>query len=969
MTSGKLRPISFRTKIVALVLAVEALVLGALVWHGSVLELQRVDRNFQSGLAQLRPLLNAAVEMPIRNRDIATLQHILDDSVYVKGTRYLVAKDREGNVLAAAGIKGDALPHLDAAMEDGFSDKRYDTVFPLSLRGEPIGSMHIGVSLEREMKSLDDSLRENLYRSGTAFAISILLFLAIIQPFARRLGRLQRAADRVAAGDYAVQIEDPDTDEVGALSRAFSNMTGVVRSRVAELEKSRQQFHAIADYTYDVECWMSPEGKLLWINSSVQRLTGYAAAECLAAEQFPWFPVFGEDLVRVHVEYQRALKQQTTATGFEFRIVRKDGEVEWISNSWQPIYGGGQPPTGTGSHEAEFLGLRLSYNSIQRLKNVELDLRQTLSQLKDVNALQSATAGDLRAEQSRLLSLLSAMSFGVVFVDRGQRIVYANPAFAEVWSIPATEPLLGLNLFYVFKHADDMALEQETFTKRLEDLMSDHKATTTTEIRLASGRLLKLQVCPVLDEEHQFQGSVLIHEDITQAREAQNQLSFLAERDPLTGLYNRRRFERELAERLETAGRSHERVAVFFFDLDEFKSVNDLFGHRMGDQVLLQVAGEIRAQLRRSEFFARIGGDEFALVVNSADDDQIRSLAERLMRVIGGLSVQLGEVRLSLTSSLGIAISPDHSRDPLELIAHADAAMYQAKDAGKNTWRVYQADHAATLRQRSLVTWNDRIRHALRHDGFELHLQGVFDTNSLERRYAEALLRMPDESSGRLLPPSQFIPYAEKSNLIIDIDRWTLNAAIDLLANDAAMAPIAVNLSGRSVNEPSIAEFIALQLVERNVDPARLFIEITETAAISDMRDAQRFIERLHAVGCKVALDDFGAGFATFAYIKQLPVDVLKIDGLFIRNLGKSRDNQVFVRAMLDIARGFDKLTVAEAVEDETCLDILRSYGVDMVQGYALERPTPTNKRPTRPPAPLPAVDAEPAPIPDRRAS
>ena len=944
-----LRLISFRTRIVALLLAVEAAVLGILVWHGAVLEQQRVDRDFQADLTQIRPLLNAAVEMPIVNNDRATLQRILDDSLSPKGTQYLVAKDRQGNVLAAAGIRGDALPRLDASLDTAFADRRYDTVLPLSVRGEPIGSLHMGVALEREMRAIDDALRENVYRSVSAFLISLLLFLAIVQPFARRLGRLQKAADRIAAGDYAVQIEDQDTDEVGTLARAFRRMSDVVRSRVADLEKSRQQFHAIADYTYDVECWVSPEGRLLWINSSVQRLTGYAAAECLSAVQFPWFPVYADDLVRVHVEYQRALKQQTTQTGFEFRIVRKDGEVEWVSNSWQPIYG----------TDAAFLGLRLSFNSIQQLKNVELDLRQTLTQLKEVNDLQSSTAQNLRDEQSRLLSLLSAMSFGVVFVDRGQRIVYANPAFSEVWSIPATETMLGLNLFYVLKHADDRVVE-DAFASRLADLMAEQRTTSTIELRLASGRILKLQVCPVLDEENQFQGSVLIHEDITQSREAQNQLSFLAERDPLTGLYNRRRFERELAERLEAAGRTRERVALFFFDLDEFKSVNDLFGHRMGDQVLLQVAGEIRAQLRRSEFFARIGGDEFALVVNHADDEQIRSLAERLMRVIEGLSVQLGEVRLSLTSSLGIAISPDHTRDSLELISHADAAMYQAKDAGKNTWRVYQADHAATLRQRSLVTWNDRIRHALRHDAFEVHLQGVFDTQSVERRYAEALLRMRDESSGRLLPPSQFIPYAEKSNLIIDIDRWTLNAVIEQLAADATTAPIAVNLSGRSVNEPEIAEFIATQLCERQVDPARLFIEITETAAINDMRDAQRFIERLHAIGCKVALDDFGAGFATFAYIKQLPVDVLKIDGLFIRNLPRSRDNQVFVKAMLDIARGFSKKTVAEAVEDEACLEILRSYGVDMVQGYALERPQPASYRPTSSPAPLSLAGAVP---------
>jgi diguanylate cyclase (GGDEF)-like protein/PAS domain S-box-containing protein len=954
-----LRQISFRTRIVALLLGAEAVVLAILVWHGAVLELQRVDRDFQADVQQMRALLNAAVESPIEKGDIASLRRVIDDSIQSKGVQYIVAKDLQGNTLAASGIAGDRLPKLDASLEDGFGDRRYDTVVPLSASGTPIGVLYAGFSLDREMKGLDDAFRENVYRSMSAFLISVLLFLAVIQPFARRLGRLQRAAERIAEGDYAVAVDDDDNDEVGTLARAFRRMSNVVRQRVAELEKSREEFHAIADYTYDVECWVSPEGKLLWINSSVQRLTGYTAAECTGAAQFPWFPIFGEDLVRVHVEYQRALKQQTTETGFEFRIVRKDSQIEWVSNSWQPIYGS----------DGAFLGLRLSFNSIQQLKDVELDLRQTLTQLKQANDLQSATAQDLRAEQSRLLSLLSAMSFGVVFVDRGQRIVYANPAFSEIWSIPASQTMLGLNVFYVLKHADDCVIENDKFPGSLADLMQDPRGATT-ELHLDSGRILKLQVCPVLDEGGQLQGSVLIHEDITQAREAQNQLAFLAERDPLTGLFNRRRFERELADRIDMSARAQERVALFFFDLDEFKSVNDLFGHRMGDQVLLQVAGEIRGQLRRSEFFARIGGDEFALIVSAADDAQIRALAERLMRVIEGLSVSLGEVRLSLTSSLGIAISPDHSRDALELISHADAAMYQAKDAGKNTWRIYQADHAATLRQRSLVTWNDRIRYALRHGGFEVHLQGVFDTHSRERRYSEALLRMTDEATGRQLPPSQFIPYAEKSNLIIDIDRWTLQAVIAQLAVEPQAAPIAVNISGRSINGPEIVEFIAAELARHRVDSSRLYIEITETAAIGDMRDAHRFIERLHEIGCKVALDDFGAGFATFAYIKELPVDVLKIDGLFIRNLPKSRDNQVFVRAMLDIARGFDKMTVAEHVEDESCLEILRSYGVDMVQGFAMERPQAMSSRAPAPsfaPAPASATPAVPVLLSDHR--
>ena len=338
-----------------------------------------------------------------------------------------------------------------------------------------------------------------------------------------------------------------------------------------------------------------------------------------------------------------------------------------------------------------------------------------------------------------------------------------------------------------------------------------------------SGRILRLQVSPVLDDHGLCLGSVLIHEDITLAREAQSQLAFLAERDRAHGPVQPAALRARALRAHRGRQRAGERVALFFLDLDEFKGVNDMFGHRMGDTVLLQLAGEIRSSLRKNEFFARIGGDEFALVVSGASDEAIRALADRLMGVVGGYSVQLGEVRLSLTPSLGVALYPEHATDPQDLIAHADAAMYQAKDAGKNTWRVYRPDHTATLRQRSLVTWNDRIRQALRTDGFELHLQGVFGARDRKRRYAEALLRMPDETTGRLLLPSQFIPFAEKSNLIIDVDRWMVEAVIRQLAADPGAAARSPSTSpGARSTSPRWPTSSPRACASAGVDPARL---------------------------------------------------------------------------------------------------------------------------------------------------
>ncbi|QJR15811.1 EAL domain-containing protein [Usitatibacter palustris] len=923
-----LRALSLRTQLVVLLLGVEAIALGFLVAGGYIFDVARSEASLQAHLGQVRPLLAASVAPAVRSGDGAAIAAALRGA-HSRGIEYLVAKSPEGTVLAAEGRGATGtLPRLDATLESARDDRRFDSALPLA-DGPDAPMLYFGLDVTNRIASVDNGLRNGIYKALGAFLMSLLLFMLVVHPITQRLARLTAAARRVEAGDYAIALDDNTNDDVGRLGQAFDRMASMVRARVEELEASRARFHNIADYTYDVESWFGPRGELLWINKSIERLTGYTAAECLENNAFPWLIVHPDDLERVRHESHRALRERTSGSDFEFRIVRKDGSIEWIANSWQPIY----------AAEGRFLGLRSSLNSIQRLKNTEFNLRSTLTQLERVNELHEATSINARNERSRLIALLSAMSFGVAFVDPKQRIVYSNPAFAEAWSIPSSETIIGESLFEVLQKAEDVVTELDAFSARLQQIVTDQMAGSDSELRLMSGRTLSLQIRPVLDDHGGCLGSVLIHEDITLAREAQSQLAFLAERDALTGLYNRRRFERELSDRCDGAARARERVALFFLDLDEFKGVNDMFGHRMGDTVLMQLAGEIRTRLRKNEFFARIGGDEFALVVTGATDETIRSLAERLMGVIGNFSVQMGEVRLSLTASLGVAMYPQHANDPQSLIALADAAMYQAKDAGKNTWRIYRPDHAATLRQRSLVTWNDRLRHALRRDAFEVHLQGVFGAIDGDRRYAEALLRMPDEATGQLLLPSQFIPIAEKSNLIIDLDRWTLDNVIELLARDPSGGAISVNISGRSFDEPGIADYIASRLRGQGVDPSRLHVEITETAAIRDMRDAQVFIERMHRIGCKVCLDDFGAGFASFAYIKQLPVDVLKIDGLFVRNLCRSRDNQVFVKAMLDIARGFGKATVAESVEDQSSLDMLASYGVDMVQGFFLETP------------------------------
>jgi EAL domain-containing protein (putative c-di-GMP-specific phosphodiesterase class I) len=267
--------------------------------------------------------------------------------------------------------------------------------------------------------------------------------------------------------------------------------------------------------------------------------------------------------------------------------------------------------------------------------------------------------------------------------------------------------------------------------------------------------------------------------------------------------------------------------------------------------------------------------------------------------------------------------------------------MYQAKEAGKNTWRMYREDAQAARKMLARLNWNERIEDALENNLLRLYYQGVFTCATRKLSHLEALIRMDDRDHlDRPIMPGSFIPIAEKTGKIIDIDRWVIRACITTLARFPDVSAIALNVSGRSINEPTLPQFIADALQAGEVSPARLMVELTETSAVSDLQDAQRFIQSLRETGVRVCLDDFGSGFSSFAYLKHLDVDMLKIDGQFIGDLAHDRDNQIFVRAIVDVARGLNKVTVAECVQDADTLNMLCGFGVNLAQGYHLEEPT-----------------------------
>jgi len=432
---------------------------------------------------------------------------------------------------------------------------------------------------------------------------------------------------------------------------------------------------------------------------------------------------------------------------------------------------------------------------------------------------------------------------------------------------------------------------------------------------------------------------VAIKEDITERKRFEAHLNYLANNDPLTNLFNRRRFREELEDWVAQMERHESNGALLFIDLDNFKYINDTLGHQKGDEILINFAYLLRARVRETDIIARLGGDEFAIILPYTDADQAQSIAMQILELArGNILVNDGRPH-SVTASVGIALFPEHGGDVEKLLAYADLAMYQAKEKGRNCVCTYSPDQKIHYELR--LDWEERIRDALKNNRFVLHLQPISNIRHKKIMGYEALLRMMDKND-TLISPQDFLNIAERFGLIRDIDRWVVRRAIHLIAEqqfaDRGLF-LEVNLSGRAFNDPELLPLIKQEFADANINPATLVFEITETATIENMIDAQRFITTLKGMGCRFGLDDFGIGFSSFSYLKQLPVDFLKIDGSFISELKHNHTDQHLVRAMVEVARGLGKQTVAEFVGCEETVQLLSNYGVGYAQGHHIGKP------------------------------
>jgi len=921
-----------RTRLLLAITLVQVLMLAMLIIDGASVMQEKLVERTEVHLQEQKQLLNAALAGPLAAGDRVAASELVERVRRDGEIAYLILFDAAGQLVAASGWDArDPLPQPRTAFRarDLAQITRFDTEVDIESAGERYGRLQFGLNTGFLQAARDDLVRQSLLIGVFALILSFATTLAISFWLTRNLTRLTSASEQLAAGDLNVRLPVESGDEVGRLTHAFNAMAVALESRIKALAESEAKFSAIADYSYDCELWISREGELIWINPRVLDMFGYTPAQCLAMENFPAPFIADADVSRTVRQIRRALRGNS-GQDYEFRAQRKDGTQFWAAADWRPIY----------DARGAYLGIRISIRDITQRKEAEQQLEATVFELREVQSVQYEYLQRAQDEHARLSALLGAMDKGILFVSPENKVVYSNPALTRIWMIAPGTRLIGNTPQDVLAASACVLARPEEHALRLFRQPEHDEIFGTLEIQLADGRLITQQGHVVEDVYGRPVGHLWLIEDVTHQREMADQLIYLAERDALTGLYNRHRFNEELARMTADSQRNQSRLALLFFDLDEFKYVNDTFGHRAGDAMLIRVAAEVGGQVRRNEVFARLGGDEFAVLVPDISDEMLRLLANRITRSIALARFEFEGQSLRLTTSLGIAVYPDQAGNVEDLIARAAAAMYEAKEAGKNAWRIYRSDRGASQQMVSRLAWNDRILHALENGLMDLQFQGIYTVRDRALSHFEVLVRMRDrDDDGTLLMPGQFIPLAEKTGKILDIDRWVLSKAIQMLAEEKTIPALAVNISGRSLDEPTLPQFIAEQLRRHGVAPRRLQVELTETSAVSDLHDAQRFIEALRHTGCGVCLDDFGTGFSSFAYLKYLQVDAVKIDGLFIRNLPNDYDNQLFVRAIVSVARGLHKTTIAECVEDEETIVMLSGFGVDCVQGYYLQQP------------------------------
>ncbi len=721
-----------------------------------------------------------------------------------------------------------------------------------------------------------------------------------------------------ALGVYRAEVGVPSAAEVKVMARAAQLAGIAIERRLGEeaLRSSEAKFRGLFESIAEGVYQSGRDGRVLSVNPAFVAMLGYRSAEEVyalpSAAELYWNPAD-------RAEFAHRVDSQGEIRDAEFLMRRRDGQQLVVLENARPM--------------RDASGRHIGYEG-------------TIANITERKRAEQA----IFAEKERAQVTLESIGDAVISTDAEGRIEYINPVAESLtaWSLAeARGQKIGAVLNLVneisrepLESSADAALGRGGHSTPA----PDHSVLIT---RTGHEVAIQESAAPICDRQGRVIGAVVVFHDVTKERRLRRALSWQASHDALTGLINRREFDNRLHGALLSAQRGEGAYALLYIDLDQFKVVNDTCGHQAGDRLLRDVTGLLQTRVRASDVIARLGGDEFGVLLEGVTLEQATRIAEGVRQGIRDFRFVWNASTLSVGASIGIVQIRAETENVASVMSAADIACYAAKDAGRNRIHVYGADGVSHRHKE--MHWVARVTRATEDDRLELYFQPIVPLSSDPgRAFHELTVRLRDDN-GELVAPTEFIPAAERYNVMSAIDRWVVERAIALLrARQCAGAPLpllAVNLSGTSLNDQSFVDFVLQSVGEASIASALCF-EITETVAVTSLSNARFLMSELKARGCKFSLDDFGTGVSSFVYLKSLPVDFLKIDGQFISHITQDAVNRSMVEAIAKVGRALGIATVAECVESEAVLGELRRIGVDYAQGFHLANPLPVTQLP-----------------------
>ncbi|MEH2354132.1 EAL domain-containing protein [Nostoc sp.] len=729
-------------------------------------------------------------------------------------------------------------------------------------------------------------------------ALRELILKALTLPSSARLAAANQELEREISDVYDEQLLETPRERLLKQAEIASKQSEIRYRAIVE-----DQTEMIARYL--------PDGRLTFFNKAFALYFGRSPDELLGSHDQPI--ILEADRERV-AEFVALISADNPVVIIENRVVVA-GEVRWTKWHNRMIF----------DEQGCFLEFQSVGYDITEFKQIE----ETLFQEKELAQVTLQSIGD---------AVLTTDAFG--------RIKYLNPVAKSLLGCSEISAE-GLPLEEVFGIVHEAT--RETVKNPIEQALKENRTVSLanhTVLINQNNQEIAIQdsAAPIRNREGEVIGAVMVFRDVTQNRLLARQLSWQASHDALTGLVNRQEFEQQIQQALHLAKLDYQIHALCYLDLDHFKIVNDTCGHLAGDELLRQITILLQQKIRKTDILARLGGDEFGVLLSQCLPEQALRVANDLLECVQEFRFVWHEQIFSIGVSIGLVGIDANSESLAEIIRTADAACYTAKNRGRNRVYFAQTDDQERLQQRGEMQWASRISHALKSDWFCLYVQPIASITPVAQNgdYYEVLLRLHDEQ-GNLVLPMAFIPAAERYDLMHLIDRWVIQTLfrnwIRVVGDKQSV--YAINLSGSSINDDQFINFLYEQFTLHSISPQSICFEITETVAIANLNKARKFIQSLQRMGCRFALDDFGVGMSSFAYLKSLPVDYLKIDGSFIRNIIENPVDNAIVTAITHISSVMGIKTIAEFVENEAILERITALGIDYAQGYGIGMPRP----------------------------